>query len=66
VETAWAKDVQSVLASCIALGVAVAGVKDAAMKKGERNELGVKIEVPESGAGKRYAEGWVIVKVLKE
>jgi hypothetical protein len=66
VETAWAKDVQSVLASCIALGVAVAGVKDAALKKGERNELGVKIEVPESGAGKRYAEGWVIVKVLKE
>jgi hypothetical protein len=31
----------------------------------EGEKLGVKIEVPESGAGKRYAEGWVVVKVLK-
>ncbi|EAT91344.2 hypothetical protein SNOG_01695 [Parastagonospora nodorum SN15] len=66
VEKAWAKDVQSVLASCIALGVAVAGVKDAVMKAGEGGGVGVKIEVPESGAGKRYAEGWVVVKVAKE
>jgi hypothetical protein len=65
VEKAWAKDVQSALASCIALGVAVAGVKDALVKQGD-GKLGVKIEVPESGVGKRYAEGWVVVKVLKE
>lgn len=66
VEKAWAKDVQSALASCVALGVAVAGVKDAVMKRTSEEEgLGVKIEVPESGAGKRYAEGWVVVKVLE-
>jgi hypothetical protein len=66
VEKTWGKDVQNALASCIALGVAVAGVKDAVMKKGEEDNLAVKIEVPESGAGKRYAEGWIVVKVLKE
>jgi hypothetical protein len=62
----WTKDVQSALASCIALGVAIAGVKSAVTKKTEGFELGAKVEVPESGAGKRYAEGWVVVKVLKE
>jgi hypothetical protein len=64
VEKSWVKDVQSNLASCIALGVAVAGVKDGIKTGGEK--LNVKIEVPEAGAGKRYAEGWVVVKVLKE
>jgi hypothetical protein len=66
VEKAWGKDVQSALASCIALGVAVAGVKDAVMKRGDNDRLAVKVQVPESGAGKRYAEGWVVVKILKE
>jgi hypothetical protein len=66
VEKVWTKDVQSALASCIALGVAIAGVKSAVTKKTEGFELGAKVEVPESGAGKRYAEGWVVVKVLKE
>ena len=28
--------------------------------------LGIKVEVPEAGTGKRYAEGWVVVKILKE
>jgi hypothetical protein len=66
VEKAWAKDVQSALASCIALGVAVAGVKDAVMKRGDKDRLAVKVQVPESGVGKRYAEGWVVVKISKE
>jgi hypothetical protein len=66
VEKVWTKDVQSALASCIALGVAIAGVKSVVTKKGKGEELGVKIEVPESGVGKRYAEGWVVVKILKE
>jgi hypothetical protein len=66
-ERAWGKEGQCALASCIALGVAVAGVKEAVMKKdgGRGEELGVKIEIPESGNGKRYAEGWVVVKVVK-
>ncbi|KAL5121539.1 N-alpha-acetyltransferase, non-catalitic subunit [Pleosporales sp. CAS-2024a] len=68
VEKEWTKDVQSVLASCIALGVAVAGIKDAVMEQGGdgKKKPGVKVDVPASGAGKRYAEGWVIVKVSKE
>jgi hypothetical protein len=65
VEKAWSKDVQSALASCIALGVAVAGVKDAVVRNGIA-EVRVKAEVPEGGVGKRYAEGWVVVRVLKE
>ena len=70
VEKAWAKDVQCVLASCVAAGVAVAGVKNAVKKK-KKNEveergLGINVEVPESGVGTRYAEGWVVVKVVKE
>jgi hypothetical protein len=67
---AWGKDVQNALASCIALGVALAGVKDAVMKKGkevgEIRDLGIKVEIPEAGVGKRYAEGWVVAKIVKE
>lgn len=66
VSGAWGKGVQSALASCVALGVAVAGVKAAAGKRGEKEEgLGVSVEIPEAGTGKRYAEGWVVVKIAK-
>lgn len=67
VEKAWAKDIQSTLASCIALGVAVAGIKNALLEKDVQNgeNLGVKIEIPESEMGKRYSEGWIMVKVMK-
>ncbi|KAJ4307613.1 N-alpha-acetyltransferase, non-catalitic subunit [Neodidymelliopsis sp. IMI 364377] len=64
VKEAWGKEVQSLLASCIALGVASAGVKDAVGKSEELDVLGVKAEVP--GVEKRYAGGWVVVRVLKE
>jgi hypothetical protein len=67
VEKAWGREVQSALASCIALGVAAAGVKDAVRKAGEGADLsalGIGVEIPESG-GKRYAEGWVVAKVIK-
>ena len=57
VESAWGKDVQAVLASCIALGVAVAGVKSAVT---EGKEDSLKIKVPAMGVGKRYSEGWVV------
>ncbi|KAF1844838.1 Mak10-domain-containing protein [Cucurbitaria berberidis CBS 394.84] len=67
VATAWNKDVQSALASCIALGVAVAGVKGAVSKTNAASSesLGIKVVIPESGAGKRYAEGWIVAKILK-
>lgn len=66
VEKVWSKDVQGLLASCIALGVAVAGVK-AAIGDGfwGEKEVGIKVEVPEMGTGKRYAEAWVVGKVGK-
>ena len=67
VEEAWVKDVQSELASCVAVGVAVASLKSAAgAGEGEQGEKDrVKIEIPEAGSGKRYAEGWVVGKVVK-
>lgn len=68
VEQAWGKDVQSALASCIALGVAIAGIKGAVAKNEglESGSLGIKADVPDAGGGKRYAEGWVVVKIVKE
>src|SRR5690242_13967534 len=69
VEAAWGREVQSLLASCVALGVAAAGVRDAVRRGGEQGDvrrLGVRAEIPESGRKKRYAEGWVVVKVVKE
>ncbi|KAH8726101.1 amino-acid N-acetyltransferase-like protein subunit Mak10 [Phaeosphaeriaceae sp. PMI808] len=63
----WGRDIQSVLASCVALGIAISGVKGAVLKRGGKNEgLGIKLEVPDSAVGKRYAEGWVVGKVVKE
>jgi hypothetical protein len=59
VAEAWERDVKGLGASCVAVGVAVAGVKSAV------GELGIRIEVPEMESGKRYAEGWVVGKVVK-
>jgi hypothetical protein len=60
VEQAWTKDINGLLASCVALGVAIAGVKRASgeVKDGEKVDVGV--EIPKAGEGKRYAEGWVV------
>lgn len=65
VEKAWNAEVQSALASCIALGVASAGIKDAVKKAGGFERLRIRAEIPDSGAKKRYAEGWVVVKIVK-
>lgn len=65
VASAWGKNMQGALASCVALGVAVVGVKDAVAKRKEGEGLGIRVEIPEAGTGKRYAEGWVVVKVIK-
>lgn len=62
VEMAWGKEIQGVLASCVALGVGIIGVKGALTKE----TLGIKIEVPGFGAGKRYHESWIVGKVVKE
>lgn len=63
----WGKEVQSCLASCVALGVAVSGVKKAVegWDGKDRKGLGIKVEVPKSETGGRYNEGWVVVKVSK-
>ena len=62
---AWLKDVKNVLASCVALGVAIAGVKSkvGGLAAGGVEGLGVRAEIPEMG--KRYAEGWIVGKVVK-
>jgi len=70
VQRSWESDVQSLVASCVALGLAVKGVKDgvvsaaAGSNEGEGLVLGkgIRIEVPE--AGKRYSEGWIVPRVL--
>lgn len=66
VEVAWGKELQGMLASCVALGVAVASVKSAVKDEANKVGLGIKAEIPAAGAGKRYAEGLVVVKVVKE
>ncbi|KAF1966440.1 hypothetical protein BU23DRAFT_560254 [Bimuria novae-zelandiae CBS 107.79] len=66
VEQAWNKEVQGVLASCVALGVAVAGLKSAVQSIEPGGKAGIKMELPEAGNGKRYVEGWVVGKVAKE
>jgi hypothetical protein len=65
VELAWGKEVNGLLASCVALGVAVAGVKTAVTDVGDRQKVEVEVEVPGVGKGKRYAEGWVVGVVSK-
>jgi hypothetical protein len=66
VEQAWAKDVNSLLASCVALGVAVAGVKRAAQTAEEGGKINVAVDIPKAGDGKRYAEGWVVGVVAQK
>jgi len=66
VEQAWNKEIQGILASCVALGVAVAGVKSAVqhIEAGGEN-VAIRVEIPGPGAEKRYSEGWVIPKLEK-
>lgn len=68
VEKAWTKNVQNALASCVALGVAIAGVKDAVAEKNTTigTALGIKIEIPEPGTGNRYCDEWIVAKVVKQ
>lgn len=68
VEKAWGEEVKGLLASCVALGVAVVGVKSAvgSIERGEEKDIGIKVDIPVVGAGKRYAEGWVVGKVVKQ
>ncbi|PSN68170.1 Mak10-domain-containing protein [Corynespora cassiicola Philippines] len=67
VEVPWNKEVQSALASCVALGVSTASLRTVAKEFDgkEGQSLGVKVELPEIQTGKRYSEGWVVGKVVK-
>jgi hypothetical protein len=71
VESSWSKNVQNALASCVALGLAVTDIKDRIGEKGvvvdgAEDALGIRVEIPEAGVGKRYMDGWVVPKVVKE
>jgi len=67
VADAWATGVQRGLASCVALGVAVAGVKREVCG-GDGDETGprLRVEIPAAGEGLRYVEGWVVARVVKK
>ncbi|KAG9195803.1 hypothetical protein G6011_00924 [Alternaria panax] len=71
VEESWEEEVKRVVASCVSLGLAVKGVKDVvAVREGEGvgdGDIGegIKVEIPEAETGKRYAEGWIIGKVVR-
>jgi hypothetical protein len=65
VEQAWNKETQGMLTSCIALGVAVAGLKSALKDIEPGSRVQVKVEVPPARADKRYVEGWVVAKIVK-
>lgn len=57
-EESWGKNISSVLASCIATGIAVAALKTGARKEG----LKLEILLP----GKRYHDWWVVPKISSE
>ncbi|KAF1952010.1 amino-acid N-acetyltransferas-like protein subunit Mak10 [Byssothecium circinans] len=72
VEEAWEMEVKGLLASCVSLGlgvagvrVAVEGVREEVGVEGLREALGIKVEIPAAGEGGRYSEGWVVGKVVK-
>jgi hypothetical protein len=54
-EESWGKNISTVLASCIATGIAIA-----ALKGGK----GLKLEILEPG--KRYHDWWVVPKIVSE
>ncbi|KAF2652823.1 Mak10-domain-containing protein [Lophiostoma macrostomum CBS 122681] len=70
VEKNWGKAVQGALASCVALGVAVVGLKAGVGGvrvdgEGRVKDVGVKVEIPVAETGRRYKEEWVVGKVVK-
>jgi hypothetical protein len=70
VEMSWNEEVKNLLATCVALGLAVKGIKDGVAGEAEAKAHadaanGIKVEVPEAGTGARYAEGWIVGKVVK-
>jgi hypothetical protein len=70
VQARWDADIKGLLTSCVALGVAVAGVKGAVLaadlgKEGWISRLGITVVVPQTGPGKMYADGWAVPTVVK-
>ncbi|GAB7357668.1 hypothetical protein MBLNU459_g0159t1 [Dothideomycetes sp. NU459] len=75
-EADWARDVQGMLLSCIAAGVAGAGVRGLCAKAGvesvgdvatigKKDELRTRIEVKVPEAGERYHAWWAVPKVVE-
>jgi hypothetical protein len=73
VKASWDDEVKRMLATCVALGLAVTGIKDAIMGEGVGTDTdskedvgkGFNVEIPEAETGKRYAEGWIVGRVVK-
>lgn len=66
VEQAWNKEIQGMLASCVALSIAVTGLKAAVKGNDPEQGLGVRVDLPSAATDQRYVEGWVVAKVTKE
>jgi hypothetical protein len=68
VNRSWEDEVKSMLATCVSLGLAAKEVRD--VVTGEKDGdggvgKGIRIDIPEAGTGKRYAEGWIVGKIAK-
>ncbi|KAL1602502.1 N-alpha-acetyltransferase, non-catalitic subunit [Paraconiothyrium brasiliense] len=63
-EQAWNKETQGMLASCVASGVAIAGLKSALKDTEPERGPHVKVELPT--VDKRYVGGWVVPKIVKD
>lgn len=66
VEKAWSTEIQGMLSSCVSLSVAIVGLKNAAESVDPERKAEVQLELPEAGKAKRYVEGWIVAKVVKD
>jgi hypothetical protein len=68
VNRSWENEVKSMLATCVSLGLAAKEVRDEVTGETDGDGgvgKGIRIDIPEAGTGKRYAEGWIVGKIAK-
>lgn len=58
----WVKNVKDCLKACIFTGISVATVRKAVEAMGKEKEMGIRVEIPETGKG--YHDWWVVPKII--
>lgn len=58
----WVKNVKDCLKACIFTGISVATVRKAVEAMGKGKEMGIRVEIPETGKG--YHDWWVVPKII--